>query len=91
MCIVHPILSLFNKKLRTNKFSFSISLLGEVRFLVRKEFVGHAIFEGFITKVLTLRSNKKIYRIKYENDDKEDITFQELKTLTTTKQKQDTS
>ena len=66
-------------------------MLGEVGFLVKKEFVGHGIFKGVITKVLPLRPNKKIYRINYENDDKEDKTFQEPKALTTTEQKKDTS
>ena len=62
-------------------------MLGEVGFLVKKEFVGHGIFKGVITKALPMRPNKKIYGINYENDDEEDKTFQESKTLTTTEQK----
>ena len=72
------------------KFNSPVTLLGEGGFLVKIFFVGHGIFKGIMTKILSPRTNTKTYRIKNDNGDEEDITLQELKTLIIIKQKQNT-
>lgn len=52
-----------------------VPLLGEVVVTAVKQCCGYGIFKGLIIQVFIPRDNNKIYCIKYEDVDEEDIIF----------------
>ena len=78
-----PVLALSGGKLSIHIITSPASLLREVRCPVTNDVIGHGIFKGVITTLLSPKTNKKMYRIIYDYNNEENITLQELNMLTT--------